>query len=328
MQSQQNSIAVPHTGNTKSIYVTFTNWYPSSTIKEIIVEQISGTTISNEIAISITNWNIPSSNVTYLAHTTSENLTGEGTVFKFNDLDISSVDYFDSNFLQIGIHKYEGGAYLPIDSEYTVTVIGNKNLDDTLSNVDFTSSQLDNSLRIIAWNNSVGKMIDLTNKLEGKSCVDITIDENLQTPDIITDENDFLYIGSELKNSALSLIIPTDNTQPLSASGSIEYLSASGTWEDMTDLININSTYGINNYFQYSGILGFTSDAFDNALKTQLTTDYANANDPLYDMIENIKAGNAPPIGFTYNPNRYWVRIHITGGSYPFRINSISNLRK
>lgn len=118
-----------------------------------------------------------------------------------------------------------------------------------------------------------------------------------QGPTCFASDTDELYIGSDKRFSSLEFVIAS-GAQPTTSSFTYEYWDGS-TWSSLTPLDNTSD--GHIGGFSYSGTVGLPD-----------LSDWSPTHvdeDPVKVMMDAIVAGTHPPVGMSFNPPRYWVRI-------------------
>ena len=242
-------------------------------------------------------------------------------------IDITSVvlNPYNNGTIQASIHSQSGNIPEGLTFTLTLEVIANN-----ISNINYSDNatyKKDDSLKVLRWDDASAKTVDLTNIVRQLMIVDNTA----SIPVALNSANDYLYIGSEQQNTVYEVII--DDASHQSASGVCvwEFYSDSESWDvTIAKLDSTTSNQGSNAGLEYSGIIGFDRTLWNTAVPTQLTAAVAGGSqtgDPVVAQIAAIDAGTAYPVGFTYSPDRYWVRLQITSnGVFPIKIHGIHPL--
>lgn len=137
---------------------------------------------------------------------------------------------------------------------------------------------------------------------------------------VIANRTYYVAAGTNPASTSLTLVVAQDGSGTAIVGGGAGANTITTTPEIITN--STSSLQNLTSSFEYSGIVELNTTA--DWVSTQIISGVASmtATDPLYTLEKNIKDGNAYPIGFLVNPDRYWLKIQPTT-DVTLKINSI-----
>ena len=278
-----------------SIYFTLP-WYPASYVDRIRIQATSGTAPSSYTLSILSNGaheriNDFTTNDEYLyIDSTAKNTSGIAHSAAFWSIDpaLFVEDKYARPYLHVKLNLGSNisGAF------FTMTAQGRKAISTKYNYADSNGLLKLNDYRVLR-SSSAGGTVDVSNFALSNSSVSTS---NFA----ISASTDYIYVGSDKKIDHWDFGVAVGSTNAGVLTGE---LLTSATWKGFTVLDNTaNSPLSS---LRFSG----TVEGYGIGSSTWLPE--VLSVDPLTDLENDIKNGDAYPIGMLYNPPRYWVRFKV-----------------
>jgi len=203
---------------------------------------------------------------------------------------------------------------------YYVTAIGRKAYpNNSYTRTDITGIEKAKDYRVIIAKNQSGSGGTGGNIYDVSGIAIKNGGENAQFLNF-SSANDYIYVGSEKKIDHWEFVVGTASTNAGSLLG--QHWNGAN-WSSFTVLDNTSSTGS--NSMRFSGIVEGSGLGSSSWIQTKLDFSSNNRlpNDPLTVLEKQIIDGTASPIGFLYNPPRYWARFSLASLSDTAVINQV-----
>lgn len=204
----------------------------------------------------------------------------------------------------------------------TLTVDGRKAYQQSYRIADLNGIHIDKGYRVLmgkgqsGTGGTGGTIYDMTGFAKGNGG-DIG---NLQFFNF-SSANDYVYVGGDTKIDHWEFVIGTGSTNGGELTGQIW---TGSSWSSFKLLDNTAAIGGSS--MRFSGIVEAVGLGSSNWVATRCdsTENFRLPADPLSIYENQIIAGTAKPIGFFYNPPRYWARFNMVGNSDVIRIQRLN----
>lgn len=271
-------------------------WYPASYVERIKVEVLSGTAPNTYTQLAILGNGAHErigdfTSVDSFLHIDTTSTPASATGNSFGGWNINNPVYVDNKYSRPYLH-----VKLTFDTcnvaKFRLTAQGRKSISSSYLHGDITGIKKLKDYRVLKSGN--GGTVDVTSQALFNS-------SNGGSSFNISSSTDFIIVGSETRVDHWDFGVAIGSTDAVTMVGQLWDGSA---WKSFTVLDNTGA--GSTQPFRYSGVVEGYGIGTSTWLPTTLPTD------PLTIYQNDITAGNTKPIGFFYNPPRFWARFSAT----------------
>lgn len=190
---------------------------------------------------------------------------------------------------------------------YFVNVVGRKAYPVSYNRTDVTGIQKLKDYRVLVGKNQTGSggTGGVIYSVTGSAIKNGSENSGFLS---LASTNDYIYAGASDKVDHWDFVVGTASTNAGALIG--QYWNGTD-WTNFTTLNNTSSD-GTNS-MRFSAVVegaGLGASAWI-PTKFDFAANFKLPNDPVTNLEKQIVAGQAPPVGFLYNPPRYWVRFSV-----------------